>query len=189
VAAAVLLTAWARVAPAAVPDATTSYVTPLMVAGSSGMAPGDTFQVAVRDVGWAPKAHALVTLNFTGTGMRLYQEQEASDSVDCAAHVLAQWSDSNGLALFHPRAGGFQNVLGIQVRANGVLLKTVPGRSTDINGDGATDIADLALFRENFLVDRSAPETDFDMDGKTTVRDLAILRAEFYSGARGTPCP
>ncbi len=50
-------------------------------------------------------------------------------------------------------------------------------------------VADLALFRANYLGNPAAPETDYDADGATALSDFALFRVEYLSGARGTLCP
>ena len=81
-----------------------------------------------------------------------------------------------------------QYVAVIEVRANGILLARVVARSTDINGNGATGLADLELFRVNFFRNPDAQETDYDLSGSTDLGDLDIFRKEFFSGASGTLC-
>jgi len=77
----------------------------------------------------------------------------------------------------------------IQVLANGMLPRSIPVRSTDLDGDGATDLQDLHAFRERFLFHTSAPETDFNRDGTTDIRDFALLRDECVRKVRGTVWP
>jgi hypothetical protein len=77
----------------------------------------------------------------------------------------------------------------VQVRIDGMLLKIIPVRSTDMDGNGATDLRDVEAFRERFVHETTAPETDFNHDGVTNGYDFAIMHDEFVAGVKGTVCP
>jgi hypothetical protein len=174
---------------AAIPDPYCSQVEPVIVGGSSSAGVADGFVILVRDNNYIPLPAKLVTIQFMGSGVRSYQQQESGTTVDCSTQVLSRRSGPGGLTVFHPRIGGYQNSPTIQIRAESMLLASVPARSTDLNGDGTTDLRDLDLFRTNFLFHPTAAETDYNQDGRTDGLDLDIMRQEFMSGAHGTPCP
>lgn len=70
------------------------------------------------------------------------------------------------------------------------MLTAVPVRSTDTNADGSTDLADLNWFRNFYLnFPYAGGPADFDPDGVRNIGDLQVFRSEYFSGARGTPCP
>jgi len=176
---------------AAVPDPSKSHSDPVLVGNSSGADMGNKFHVNVRDVGNVPKHGAQVSLVFFSSPARPLMEQETGTSATCASPAnISRVTDQNGDVFFHARIAGFDDGgTTVQVRASGVLLRSIPVRSTDLNGDGTTDLSDLHLFRERFLFDPTAAETDFNQDGVTDVSDLVLFRREFFVGARGTPCP
>jgi hypothetical protein len=180
-------------ANAAVPDPTYSTCDQILVGNSSGADMGNAFHVNVRDVGNIPKAGAQVTIRFVSNPARPLVEQETGTTVNCTSPAtMARITDSDGDVVFHPRIAGFNDPSAFdQVRANGVLLWKgyVQVRSTDLNGDGATDLRDLNAFRQRFESDPTAPETDFNQDGVTNGYDFDIFRAEFMRGAKGTVCP
>ncbi len=72
---------------------------------------------------------------------------------------------------------------------SGIPQAIVPVRSTDMDGNGSTDLADLNLFRSHFFELTSGQQSDFTLDGETTLADLNILRPEVMSSATGTICP
>jgi hypothetical protein len=185
-----LLALLIRVSPAgAVPDPTKSKTDPILVGNSSGADMGNGFNVVVRDIGNIPLPGRNVTLIFFTNNARPDQVQESGTSVDCTSKILGRITDSQGQVVFHAEIAGYDNALTVQVRASGVLLNTVVVRSTDIDGNGATDLRDLNAFRERFVMDRTAPETDFNHDGVTNGYDFDLLREEFVRGARNAVCP
>jgi len=150
---------------------------------------GNQFVVNFRWSDGSPYMHlAQATLRMPNSAARFYQSQDPGTTIDCTAGAISQTTDQ-GQAVFHARLGGFDNASELEVRVDGVLIKQIPVRSTDLDGDGATGLADLNVFRERYLKDPRAPETDFNADGVTSLADLDLLRAEFFSGARGTVCP
>jgi hypothetical protein len=177
---------------AAVVDATRSSHDPILVGNSSGEPIGSGYHVVLRDVGNIPLAGEYVILRFAASPVRPYQQQESGPYgtfVDCTALTLTRITNGQGEAVFHLRIAGFENDGTVEVRGNGVLLGHVLVRSTDLDGDGATDLRDLNAFRQRFESDRTAPETDFNQDGVTNGYDFDIFRAEFMRGAKGTVCP
>jgi hypothetical protein len=75
------------------------------------------------------------------------------------------------------------------VRANGVLFGYIEARSTDLDGDGKTDLRDLNVFREGFVHGTTASDMDLNHDGATNGYDFALFRAEFMRGAQNSVCP
>jgi hypothetical protein len=102
--------------------------------------------------------------------------------------TISRVGDSSGDFVFYPRLGSFENSAVIEVRASGILLARVLARSTDIDSNGATGLADLELFRVNFFGNPDAQETDYDLSGSTDLGDLNIFRTEFFSEASGALC-
>ena len=174
---------------AAVPDPQRSRCDPVLVGTSSGSHLGEGFRVTVRDVSNNPLVGKYVVLYLAGSASRPYAQQEPGSTVDCTALTLTRICDGLGQVAFHPRIAGFDNGAVVEVRANGVLLKRIPVRSTDMNADGTTDLRDLNLFRERFLSDRSALETDFDQNGVTNAFDFDRMREEILFPTHGTVCP
>jgi len=186
-----LLLAAGSSAAAAVPDPTKSHADPVVVGNTSGADMGNAFHVNVRDVGNIPKVGVTVSINFYGARARPLREQEAGTTVNCAASPInmSRVTDGQGNVVFHARIAGSDGQVLYQIRANGVLLRTDPIRSTDLDGDGDTDLGDLNAFRAQYLVDPRGAETDYNQDGVTDLADLQLFRAEFYRGGKGTLCP
>lgn len=174
-------------AHAKVADPTKSSHDPILVGNSSGASLAG-YHVTVRDVGNIPLPGCTVTVILATSSARPYATQEAGTTTDCPTRTIARITDGDGSVVFHPRIAGYDNNL-VQVRANGVLLGSTLIRSTDIDGNGATDLEDLYLFRQRFLLDPAASETDFNMDGRTDLPDMDMFRQEYLRNVRGTPCP
>ena len=184
----------------AVPDPANSIVEPVIVGNATGNAlgaPGEIgtsavpgYEVVVRNVINLPEPGALVVLDFSATSIRLFTVQSPGTTVDCARRVLAKATGANGLALFTPRFGGYENANLVRVFADGVFLANVQARSTDIDAlGGRTGLGDLTLFANNFYANPLAPETDFDLNGTTGLGDLFIFAREFVAPGEGTYCP
>lgn len=178
-----------------IPDPTRSHVDPLLVANISGSDMGNVFHVNVRNSSNLPMPGLPVSLIFYGTAARPLLEQEPGSTVTCGSpSILSRTSDANGDVFFHARVAGFFDTIvlpsqGLQVRANGVLLRTDVVRSTDLSGDGAMDLADLNLFRQQFLANPGPGPADFNQDGVTNLSDFNLFRAEYMTRASGTVCP
>lgn len=173
---------------AAVPDPTKSRGDSILVGNSSGRDMGNAFHVTVRDVSNNPLPGKFVFFHFVGTARPCVQQEQGS-TVDCGALTLTRISDGVGEVVFHARIAGFDDGNVAEVRMSGVLLKRIPVRSTDLDGDGTTDLRDLNLFRQRFLFDHGAPETDFDLNGITNGFDLDRMREEIVFPTHGTVCP
>jgi hypothetical protein len=183
----------ASVASAGVPDPRFSTVDPVVVGNASGNAIGAApagLDVVVRDVNNAPLSGRTVTVDFSATPMKVFTVQNAGTTVNCAAKTISRVTNASGAVNFAARIAKFDNTNGVEVSADGVVLATIKGRSTDIDGtDGTTGLGDFAIFGNNFGNNPSAQETDFDQDGTTALGDFAIFGAEFGNGATGTYCP
>jgi hypothetical protein len=202
---ALVVTAHPTVSPAdeaKIPDPRFSQVTPVLVGCSSGDAvtthcPGELsasigFKITLRDINNSPLYGKMAGLTFYAPGVRLYSEQEAGCTMDCALHTLEKVTDSNGVAVFHPRFGGYCNTACVEAWGEGVVVRDVPVRSTDMAAQGATTgLADFARFMPLYLAGSTThPEADFDASGGPIgLSDFAIFSREYMLGAQGTYCP
>lgn len=173
-------------AMAGVPSPPNCSVDPVLVGDSNGMQIGAGFRVTVRDIVGNPVAGSSVTLGFFGT-TRPYTVQVAPAAVTCP--FIVKSTDAAGHVVFQARFGGFANAPAINVQADGINLKVVPARSTDLDANGATDAFDFVHFRNNFLNSPAAPETDYNQDGVTDPFDFNIFRSVFLNDIPGTLCP
>jgi hypothetical protein len=171
---------------AAVPAPPVCSVDPVLVGDSNGMQILTGFRVTIRDAASNPIAGSIVTLSFAGVP-RPYTLQVPPAAVTCP--TIVGTTDALGQFTFRPRFGGFANAPAVLVSADGINLVVVPARSTDINGDGATNVADFNIFRFNYLHNPAAQETDFDQTGATDIGDFNIFRQVFLNDNPGVPCP
>lgn len=172
------------------PDPGHCQLEPVIVGNSSGTQIGDGYRVIVRDMNGNLLSGISVELRFPGTGCNPYQQQNFPASSQCmGGRFITKDTDANGLVVFQPRFGGYENFATVTVKGNIVNLGSVRARSTDINSDGATAVGDLNLFRINFLFNPAAVETDYNEDGMTAVGDFNIFRQNFLFDSPGTPCP
>lgn len=183
----------ASAASAGVPDNTFSTSDAVVVGNASGNAIGAVpvgFDVTVRDANNTPLAGRTVTLDFSGTVVKVFQVQNAGTTVNCPAKTISRVTNGSGAVNFASKIGRFDNANNIDVIADGVPLFTVKARSTDIDGaDGTTGLPDFATFGNNFLNNAGAQETDYDVSGTTALPDFSIFGSEFLGGATGTYCP
>ena len=197
----------ATTATAGVPDPAQSSADDVIVSNVSGnpLKPGGAFgtaatgigyTVVVNDVNGSPIAGVTVTINFsTGSGStglaaiaNAMTTHIAPTTVDCGTGTISKVTDGSGTAIFTALAGGAENTASVEVRADGILLKTILARSTDVNADGETGLADLNTFRLNFFGNPAALETDFDLGGATGLGDLNLFRIEFFEPSNLTAC-
>ena len=171
-----------------IPFPANSSVDSILV-GDAGGGFQPSFVVVPRDISGVPLDGVLVTLRFANPWPTLLESQEPGTIVDCAQKTLGRYSSPNGETVFHPRFGGIVNYDGIEVRANGVLLARIPARSTDIDGSGATSLADLSLLAEALFQDASETDLDFNLDGSVDLGDLEIMRRDLFFGVPGPVCP
>ena len=162
----------------------------VVVGNSSGTAIGVVpagYDVSVRDINNNPIPNVSVVLDFSAASIRLYAVQNAGTTVDCALRTIKQVTNVAGRVRFAPRIGRFDNANAIEIRADGVLLGRVPGRSTDIDGlGGQASLSDFVLFTARY--NTPAQETDFDEGGNTGLGDFLLFASE-YNGPVQPYCP
>jgi hypothetical protein len=183
----------ASVASAGVPDNRFSTSDAVVVGNVSGTAIGGSpagFDVTVKDVNNAPLAGRTVTLDFSGTPMKVFNAQNAGTTLNCAAKTISRVTNASGAVNFAARVAKWDNANNVDVIADGVPLFVVKGRSTDLDGlDATTGLGDFSIFGNRFLSNPAAQETDFDLSGATGLADFSIFGSQFLSGATGTYCP
>jgi hypothetical protein len=176
-----------------VPDSRYSTGDSVVVGNASGTAIGGApagFDVLVRDVNNAPLAGRTVWLDFSATPMKVFNAQNAGTTLNCAARTISRVTNAAGAVNFAARVARFDHGMNIDVRADGVPLFVVKGRSTDIDGtDGTAGLGDFTIFAHNYLYAGAAQETDFDLDGSTGLNDFSIFAAEFLGQVTGSYCP
>jgi hypothetical protein len=174
-------------ASAKVPDPRFSTIDPILFGSPAG---SRAYRVVVRDINAAPDQSKVVTLDFSGTSLRLYTTAEEGTTLNAVNKTLSRFSGPDGSAVFHPRFGGACNAADVMVLAEGVLLGHVPARSTDIDAaNGCVDLADLARFAQAFA-EPSHSELDFDGSGGVIgLGDFAIFGRDLESGVKGEYCP
>jgi hypothetical protein len=180
-------------------DPRNSHADPVLVGTTSGAfvpgvgamaAPG--FDVEVRSVNNAPLNYRLVTLTLNSPNLAFLDLQNPGVEVDCANRTIALMTDRLGRVCFGARICGFDNAPdAITVDADGVWLRQVPARSTDLWGmDGVTDANDMRVFRERFFSAVGPfPELDLNLDDRVDAADLQVLRDEYFRHAGAAPCP
>ena len=162
-------------------------VDPLVVSDAAG---SQAFRVVLRDVNNSPlREYAL--LDFSRSSVRLYSIQEPGVTFDCASRTLAKITGPDGSATFHPRFGGYANGQDVDVIGDGVVVTSVPARSTDMDGvDGCTGLGDFGMFAQRFLSSSPHPEADFDNSGGPLgLGDFSIFSRDLLSGVKGSYCP
>jgi len=186
----------ASVASAGVPDNRFSTSDAVVVGNVSGTAIGGTpagFDVTVKDATNAPLVGRTVTLDFSATPMVLLLAQNAGTTLNCAAKSISRVTNGSGAVNFASRVAKFDNANNVEVSAAGTPLFMVKGRSTDIDGLGAsTGLGDFVIFSGNFLSNPAAQQTDFDLNGNTGLGDFVVFSAQFLGAVIGTytpPCP
>ena len=185
-----------------VADPRFSSFSPVLAGSASGAAeplavgpqiPGqEGFVVIARDIANAPVLGRAVNLNFALSGARLCADQDSGFTVNCATQTLTGNTAGRGWVVFHPRFGGFDNQGVVSVDIAGVILGSVPVRSTDLNAlGGATDLGDLSTFLPLYLARSTAhPEADFNASGgPIDLLDLTIVVREYELGAHSSYCP
>jgi len=206
---AVLCLTVSTTAQAKVPDPRFCRVSTLVLGTSSGAGlPGcmtggwsgapttrvDGFYVEAREVNNGPLWYEPVTLDFSRTTLRLLADDTPGTTVDCVARTITRLTGQDGIAVFQPRFCGQSNGRDVVVSVNGVWLRELEARSTDVDGDGATGLMDFSRLAANLLEGSADPATDFDpcaagSEGRTTLADFALFARELLREARGTACP
>lgn len=188
-----LLAAFVVLAPAMAsaqnpqPSPNTSTFDPVIVGTSNGLLIGDGYHATIRSMNGTPLGGVSVSVNFQ-QGVFPYQQQLSPTTVDCLSLILFQTTDSKGEIFINPKLGGYQNGAVMAVKANGVFMRQIAGRSTDLDASGVTDILDFNHFRQNYVAAPSAAETDYDETGATDIGDFNIFRQAYLSGAAGVVC-
>jgi len=175
-----------RPAAANLPDPGHSIVEDVIVGDSNGMQIGNGFRVIVLDAAGNPVVNSHVVLAFNGSA-KPYTSQVPPAVASCP-NIFAT-TDASGTVVFEPRFGGFDNSPLVEVRADGVALRIVRSRSTDLTKDGVTAAFDFVQFRNNFLNNPTAPETDYNEDGITGPVDFNVFRLVYLNDIPGTVCP
>ena len=186
-AAAVLLFPGIAAAQHPLPYPPNCTVDPVIVGDSNGMKIGNGYRVIIRSRSNVPIEGVQVTVNFQ-QGVFPYANQPAPTTTDCAARIIGQFTDVNGLVTFVPRIGGYQNAAVMAIKADGMFIEQISGRSTDLDANGTTDISDFSHFRTNYLTNPSALETDFDQSGATDIGDFSIFRQVYLNDIAGAVC-
>jgi len=169
------------------PSPTQSSFDPVIVGTSNGMLIGDGYHCVIRSPNGTPLGNVTVTVNFQ-QGVFPYSNQPAPTSTDCTSRIISQVTNGSGQVSFNPRIGGYQNSAVMAIKANGIFMTQIAGRSTDLNANGSTDAFDFAHFRVNFLNTPGQPETDYDEDGTTGPFDFNIFRQVFLNDSPGAVC-
>jgi hypothetical protein len=189
---------------AAVPSPPLCTVDRAIVGDSSGDAIASTngcgprqpgFNVVVRDVNNLPIPNSQVVLDFSNApGIKLCISQNPTFFTNCAARTIIGTTNVAGVVRFAPSFGHFVNGNAVGVYADGVLLATVPARSTDVDGFGGTvGLTDYAIFSANFAAQAPTPETNFDDCSQgnigTALQDFVIFSTQFARSVTRLYCP
>jgi len=182
--AALLLPAFAS---AKVPDPRFSTIEPIVFGSPAG---ARTYRVTVRGVSNDPLNFCPVTLDFSGSSLRLYTTAEEGTTLNAPSKTLSRFTGQDGTVVFHPRFGGACSGAEVLVQADGVWLGHVSARSTDIDAaNGCVDLADLTRFAEAYQ-GLGHPELDFDGSGGAVgLGDFSLFVRDFDSGVKGEYCP
>lgn len=151
------------------------------------------FRIVLHDISNAPLWFVPVTLDLSQTPCRLYADDRPGTTVNCAARTIVRLTDSHGVVEFAPRfSGGCAEAL-VMVSANGVPLRAIPARSTDLDGDAQTGLGDFWSVARNFLNGGHDSATDFDpcagAAGTTSLADFAVFNGVMLRGGSGAACP
>lgn len=169
-------------------DPAYSHVDRVLV-GDAGGGAGLGFLVIIRDDATQTLPERPVTIQFLDPSVVLLDFHLEGEILDCATRTMEKLSGWDGETVFHPRFGGGSPSGLVEVRSKGVLLARVPFRSTDIDGSGATDLADLGRFAEALFASSFEAHCDYSLDGVVNIADLDILRRDLFYGTPGASCP
>jgi hypothetical protein len=213
-AAILLLALGPQVGQAAIPDPAFSTLDgDLMLGNARGLAVplvgnvrptvADGYRVIVRDLFGVPIPNSVVTLDFTGSGVRPHALQRDGSLVDCVGERILRGTNPAGGVIFFPATVGIGSVPGpsVEIRADGVLLGVIRFRSIDLATapglPARVDLQDLAEMRLRYFnlggESNLDPETDFATEGPsagiTDGFDVNVLRLEILCGNAGAPIP
>jgi hypothetical protein len=178
-------------ASAGVPDPRFSTIDVTVVGSPTGVAIGGTpagFDVTVRDVSNAPLAGKIVELYIGAPDFKLYATQAAGTTIDCANGKISRVTNAAGQVNFVARFGGWADGNAVLVKAEGVILGTVKGRSPDYDRDGKVGLNDLVVFTLDFLTPSATMRSDFDLSGAVGLGDFTIFSNQ-YNVTPQTLCP
>ena len=192
----------ASVASAGVPSPQQSLVEPVIVGNATGMPLGiggsigtqavPGFEVLVRDVNSAPLQNKNVVVDYSATTIKLHNSQSDGSTLNCAAKTVSKITPANGTVIFATKFGGFSNTNNVEVSADGVVLRLVKARSTDIDAVGATTgLPDFALFATAYLAVVPAQQVNFNLSPSDTpdLSDFAIFSVQYLTAVVGAYCP
>lgn len=170
------------------------------------IADGTGYLVIVRDVSGNPLSGSTVTMSFVSTGVQLHATQTNGQMSGCTSHILSQITSFNGMAELFPAAVGINHTsddatTNIELRADGVLLRVIRFRSTDLSCSGTpgcVDNYDAQEFRLRFLPGyptSQGSECDYAPIGNHDPNrdvvdnyDANVFRTEFLCGFPQPPC-
>jgi len=165
---AALSTACGAPAAAGVPSGPNSTVPPGFIAcpwGDVG------FTVVVRDIASNPVIGSVVELDFGACpSFPICEGCCPGVTVDLVNHRISKAADGNGIVTFALKMGGVCGGQHVLVRADQVLLASIPMASPDQDGDLYVSIQD-----RNTIIGKLGspdPTADFDSDGLVTQADL-----------------
>jgi hypothetical protein len=179
-AALVLAMAPARAQAAGVPSPANSTVPACLISAPNGFA---STMIVVRDLANNPVSSSFVVIQYAlCTEFNPCPALVTDDYVlDLPGQSMRRFTNAQGQAEFHVRAGGGCSGDNIRVFADGVLLANIRSASVDQNGDHSVDAADIALHetRQGTLDYRG----DLNCDWMVNEDDEFII-----GGALGTNC-
>jgi len=170
----------------------------LMPSCAESAAPGagrsEGFFLCIREASNGPMAFEQITLDLSAAGCRLFGDDRPGMTVDCVAKTIRGFTNPRGEITFAPRFGGVENAALVRIFVEAFPLAEVPARSTDLDADGTTGIADFARVAANLLSGASDPSTDFDPcagpTSTTTLPDFALFARELLrSTSAAVACP
>jgi hypothetical protein len=175
------------------PDPRFSTVDAVVVGSPLGVPIGGSpagYDVTMRDNSNAPRPGVVVALRFPAGSFRLYADQQAGTTIDCAQATISRITDGQGRVNFAAKFGGWNDANSVEVVGDGVSLAFVKGRSPDYDGDGRVALSDLVTFSSDFLTNPSAQRSDFDLNGSTGLGDLVLFVDQFlHAGGPQPLCP
>jgi hypothetical protein len=149
----------------------------------------------IRDFNNSPIAGGEVVLDFSNTSIRLLGDERPGTTVDCAARTIRRLSDPQGVVVFAPRFVGTSAGADVVVTANHVPIALLRAHSTDLDGNGVTDLWDMTSVVHDYVMQVQGAASDFDpcapgSTGRTTLTDFTIFVQEYLRSApAGSMCP
>jgi hypothetical protein len=129
------------------------------------------FTVVVRDIASFPVAGAVVELDFGACpGFGLCDDCCSGVTLDLVNQRASMVAGANGMATFALKTGGGCGGQHVLVRADGVLLASIPVASPDQDGTLYVSTHDQDLMTAK--LGTQDPTADFDFDGWVTQADM-----------------